>query len=424
MNSTYSHNQGSPVSYEDRHSVDVLADKALNLLDQAAGSSMPFFLGIAPVAPHANIWSPSYKHGNHSDIGDVVFSPPVPAKRHSHLFKGVTVPRTANFNPDQPSGASWIRTLPQQSQENVDYNDHFYRQRLRTLQSVDELVDSVVRRLEEHGILDNTYIIYTSDNGYHIGQHRLQPSKQCSFEEDINIPMIIRGPRVPEQLDTDIVTTHTDIAPTLLQIAGAPMRDDFDGLAIPLTKEGIKQASRSRHEHVTVEHWGFASNEGKLFDGYQELYLNNTYKAIRVIGEAYNLHYQVWCNNEHELYDLTSDPGQMVNLLHPDHHHSPTQLLLGVPLERVVSRLDSLLFVLKSCKAETCIRPWEALHPTGNVANLRDALSTRFDDFYMQRQIKVVFDRCEMGFILDAEGPQFEKHWNVVGLDLNWHEWT
>jgi arylsulfatase A-like enzyme len=402
--------------------VDVLAEKALGLLDEAVHSSKPFFLGVAPVAPHADIWSPAFKHGNHSDIRDVVFSPPVPAQRHAHLFKGVKVPRTSNFNPDQPSGASWIRTLPQQNQKNVDYNDHFYRQRLRTLQGVDELVDSLVRSMDKHGVLDNTYIVYTSDNGYHIGQHRLQPAKQCSFEEDINIPMIIRGPRVPENMATDIVTTHTDLAPTFLRIAGAPMREDFDGLAIPLTKEGITQASRERHEHVTVEHWGFASNEGKLFDGYEKLYLNNTYKAIRVISEAYNLHYQVWCNNEHELYDLTTDPGQMLNLLHPD-YHAPDRLLSRA-LDQVVSRLDSLLFVLKSCKAETCIRPWDELHPLGNVRNLRDALSPRFDDFYMQRRMKVEFDRCEMGFILDAEGPQFGQHGHMVGLDPNWHEWT
>lgn len=125
-----------------------------------------------------------------------------------------------------------------------------------------------------------------------------------SFEEDINIPMIIRGPGVPKNAVTDIVTTHTDLAPTLLKIAGAPLRDDFDGLAVPLTEEGLEKAVQDRHEHVTVEHWGFASNEGKLFDGWQRLYLNNTYKSLRVIGASYDLHYQVWCNNDHELYDL------------------------------------------------------------------------------------------------------------------------
>ncbi|KAI1391689.1 Arylsulphatase [Hypoxylon trugodes] len=422
MNSTYQRNQDPPVSYEGRHSVDVLAEKALGLLDEAVEAEKPFFLGIAPIGPHANIWAPGFKDGNHSDLTEVDFSPPVPAERHAKLFEGVKVPRTANFNPDKPSGASWIRKLPMQSQETVDYNDHYYRQRLRTLQSVDEMVDSIFSRLEDLKLLDNTYIIYTTDNGYHIGQHRMQPAKQCSFEEDINIPLIIRGPGVPESSETDIITTHTDLAPTILELVGAPLRDDFDGLSIPLTEESLAQAAETRHEHVTVEHWGFASNEGQVLDSYPRLHMNNTYKALRVISTEYDLHYQVWCNNERELHDLKTDPGQMVNLLHPD--EVAPEMIAGAPFEKVVSRLDSLLFVLKSCKAEECICPWQALHPAGNVDSLREALSPRFDAFYEDKSRKVDFDRCEMGFILDAEGPQFEKDGLLPIFDPNWHEWT
>ncbi|GAP82336.2 putative arylsulfatase [Rosellinia necatrix] len=422
MNSTYQRNHDPPVSYEGQHTVDVLAKKAIRLLDEAYTAGKPFFLGLAPVAPHSDIQSPSFKYGNHSDLTEVEFSPPVPAKRHAHLFQCAKVPRTPNFNPYKPSGASWIRNLRQQEPDVIEYNDYFYAQRLRTLQSVDELVDSVVHRLDKLGILDNTYLIYSTDNGYHIGQHRLQPSKQCSFEEDINIPLIIRGPGVPKGFITDIVTTHTDLAPTLLQIAGAPIRDDFDGLAIPLTQADLNQARDERHEHVTVEHWGFASNEGQVLDWYPRLHMNNTYKAMRVIGKSYNLLYQVWCNNEHELYDLTVDPGQMTNLLHPDEDSSVT--LLGLPLYKVVQRLDSLLFVLKSCRAQTCIRPWPALHPSGNVENLKDALSPRYDAFYETETQKIKFDRCEMGYILDAEGAQYEQEVLDLSSRHNWHEWT
>ncbi|KAJ2997326.1 hypothetical protein NUW58_g683 [Xylaria curta] len=398
MNSTYQRNRDPPVSYEGQHTVDVLAGKAIGFLDEAFDAGKPFFLGIAPVAPHSDIQSPAFKHGNHSNLTEVQFSPPIPAKRHAHLFPKAKVPRTPNFNPDKPSGASWIRNLRKQGPEVIEYNDNFYVQRLRALQSVDELVDSLVRRLENLGILDDTYVIYSTDNGYHIGQHRLNPSKQCSFEEDINIPLIIRGPGVPEAFETDIVTTHTDLAPTLLHIAGAPERSDFDGLAIPLTQAGLDQAKDERHEHITVEHWGFASNEGRILDWYPRLYVNNTYKAMRVVGKSYNLHYQVWCNNEHELYDLTTDPGQMVNLLHPDERLHST--LLSLPLDKVVQRLDSLLFVLKSCRAQTCIHPWRALHPGGDVETLKDALSLRFDEFYQKRAERIKFDRwrdCDVG---------------------------
>ncbi|KAK7993953.1 hypothetical protein PG989_007334 [Apiospora arundinis] len=432
MNSTYQRNTDAPVSYEGRHSVEVVTEKALGLLGEAIESSKdrPFFLGIAPVAPHANIWSPNFKDGGHADLRDVEFTPPVAMERHRHLFEGVKVPRTANFNPEKASGASWIKTLPRQTPENVDYNDEFYRQRLRALQGVDELVDAVVKKLESNGLLESTYIFYTTDNGYHIGQHRLQPAKQCSFEEDINIPLIVRGPGVAAGVElTDIVTTHTDLAPTFLSIAGAPPRSDFDGLAIPLSGAEVAAAKDDRHEHVGVEHWGFASNEGRLFDGYKRLYFNNTYKALRVAGAEYNLHYQVWCSNERELYDLNTDPGQMVNLLDPE-LEDPSATIMGVPVKKMVSRLDSLLFVLKSCKGETCINPWEALHPGGDVRGLGDALLPRWDRFYEdQRERRIQFDRCEMGFILDAEGPQFEdeereKVEEAFRNQAAWHEWT
>jgi len=314
LNSSYQRNRDAPVSYEGQHTVDVLASKAYGFLaDAAADTSRPFFLGIAPVAPHSNVEART-PDGGIGDIGDigtsVFFTPPVPASRHAHLFPDAQVPRTPHFNPSSPSGANWVRKLPQQSAENVEFNDHFYRQRLRALQSVDELVDGLFERLEDLGLLDNTFVFYTTDNGYHIGQHRLQPGKECGFEEDINIPLIVRGPGVAEgKVVEGLVTSHVDLAPTILRLAGSTSasRADFDGEVIPLTGRKIDEVvrKRERHEHVTVEYWGFAATEGRLFGkDEQRLILNNTYKALRVIGEDYNFYYSVWCNNEHELYDL------------------------------------------------------------------------------------------------------------------------
>ncbi|KAI2778173.1 Arylsulphatase [Daldinia loculata] len=421
MNSTYQRNQDAPVSFEGQHSVDVLAAKALGLLDEAFETGKPFFLGVAPVSPHANIWAPNFKDGGHGDLEKVEFSPPVPAERHANLFKGAKVPRTENFNPDKPSGASWIRKLPKQSQETVDYNDHFYLQRLRALQSVDEIVDPLVRRLDDLKIIDNTYIIYSTDNGYHIGQHRIYKAVQLRRRHQYSA--YHSGTWSSEKCEQRYCNyTYRFGAYLFLEIAGAPMRDDFDGIAIPLTEESLTEAKESRHEHASIEHWGFASNEGQVLDSYPRLHTNNTYKALRVISKTYNLHYQVWCNNERELHDLTTDPGQMINLLHPDEDAPET--IAGAPLDKVVARLDSLLFVLKSCKAETCVYPWKALHPAGNVASLKDALSPRFDAFYDDKSRKIEFDRCEMGFILDAEGPQFEHESILSSLDPNWHEWT
>lgn len=140
----------------------------------------------------------------------------------------------------------WIRDLPLQNQSIIEYNDHFYRQRLRALQGVDELVESLVTRLEESGQLENTYIFYTSDNGYHIGQHRLPPGKSTGFDEDIRVPFYVRGPGVPGDEVQDAVTTHIDIAPTLFKLAGIPLRDDFDGAPIPIPHDSTESTQIGR----------------------------------------------------------------------------------------------------------------------------------------------------------------------------------
>lgn len=192
---------------------------------------------------------------------------------------------------------------------------------------MDELVDGLVSRLEESGLIDNTYIIYTSDNGYHIGQHRLPPGKTCGFEEDIRVPLFIRGPGVAAGGEEEAVTTHIDLAPTIFDLASIPLRKDFDGTPILVTKN----SAGARHEHVTVEFWGVGLGEGEkgavgkishsspsvltafgwaanglssTAPGALPTFVNNTYKSVRILGEDYNLYYSVWCNNEHELYDL------------------------------------------------------------------------------------------------------------------------
>ena len=166
---------------------------------------------------------------------------------------------------------------------------------------VDEIVDGLISRLIDYDILDNTFIFYSSDNGYHIGQHRLQPGKECGIEEDINIPLIVRGPGVPKGKVSDIVTSHTDLAPTFMSLVGGTLRSDFDGIAIPVTSKDIADAADVRGEHVNIEYWGFALTEG-LYG--KAMYWNNTYKGLRLIGDNYNLYYSVWCSGEHELYDL------------------------------------------------------------------------------------------------------------------------
>jgi N-acetylglucosamine-6-sulfatase len=82
-------------------------------------------------------------------------------------------------------------------------------------------------------------------------------------------------------------------------------------------------------------------------------------------------------------------------------------LVLGLPLSKVLPRLDALLMVTKSCKGRTCTDPWSVIHPVGDVKTLADALDTRFDAFY-EREVtrRVGFEKCELGYLLESEGPQ------------------
>ena len=101
LNASFQRNKEPPVSYEGQYSTDVLAGKAYGFLEEAVQSDRPFFLTIAPNAPHSNVkFAHVITNGSFSE-DQIFLSPPIPAERHKHLFKDVIVPRTANFNPEE-----------------------------------------------------------------------------------------------------------------------------------------------------------------------------------------------------------------------------------------------------------------------------------------------------------------------------------
>ncbi|CAJ2513380.1 Uu.00g014990.m01.CDS01 [Anthostomella pinea] len=381
-NVTMQKDQDVPVTYPGEYSTDLAAERSLGFLDDAISKDAPFFIGVAPIGPHAETISGS-------------FNPPVPAKRHKDLFPGLKVPRTENFNPDVSSGASWISQLAQQNQTVVDYNDEFYRARIQSLQAVDDLIESIISRLEKDPLVyENTYLIYTTDNGYHIGQHRLAPGKTCPIEEDYNVPFFIRGPGIGKGKVVSLPTSHTDIVPTLFTLAGIPLQAEFDGEPMPVTAEQLQDTGH-RSEHVNLEFWGDSIPEGGYGGSSSK---NNTYKSVRVIAQSYDLAYTVWCNNDHEIYDMKSDPGQMNNL------HGSAGEVYGWDIEKLTARIDGLLLTLKACKGAVCTRPWAKLHPRGDVLSLSDAMKPAFDDFYVEQQLKVTFTACKEGYLAEFEG--------------------
>jgi N-acetylglucosamine-6-sulfatase len=182
---------------------------------------------------------------------------------------------------------------------------------------------------------------------------------------------------------------------------------------IPVTKDLLRTSNKS--EHINIEFWGDYLVEGNVLYG-QSSFANNTYKTVRVVGEQYDLSYTVWCTNEHELYDMSSDPHQLQNLLSSG---ASGHAIHGWSVFRLASRLDALLLTLKRCKGRVCIKPWETLHPHCDVKNLKDAMQSRFDTFYEKKQKKVTFDECAKGQILSVEGALEPISWQE-----EWDAWS
>lgn len=417
--SRISHDGGPPVSYAGRYSTDVVAESSYALLERALAHEEPWFLTVAPTAPHSN-WVLDER------TGETYLVAPQVAYRHEHLFHDYQVPRGRSFNTPIRGAAGWPGRLEALNESVLAYNDFYQCQRLRALQPVDEMLHELVERLTAAGQLDNTYIFYSTDNGYHISQHAMHPGKECGLDTDVHIPLFVRGPGLPDGGLVDIVTTHTDLAPTFLQIAGAEGRlADLDGEPIPLG-EGEKEVS-GRAEHIAVEYWGYGVPEGHYgfrsdsrFEAgvMKNIYVNNTYRGLRVVAEGYSLYYSVWCTGERELYDMVHDAEQTINLLaglgeageaeievevDPMVAEARARLqVAGRSHEAVVTRLETLIMVLRDCKGEVCRRPWKTLHPDGRVESLARALDPRFDGFY-EGQPRMNFDGCQVAYFEDKE---------------------
>merc|ERR1712159_19115 len=99
-------------------------------------------------------------------------------------------------------------------------SDDLYRARHLSLLSVDDLVQDVVTKLTDEGVIDNTYLLFTSDHGFRLGQFRMPEGKWNSYENDLRIPMVIRGPGITKNSTFDYLASNVDTMPTILGLAG------------------------------------------------------------------------------------------------------------------------------------------------------------------------------------------------------------
>ncbi|HEY1374685.1 MAG TPA: sulfatase [Candidatus Binatia bacterium] len=298
---------GRAVSYRDEpkdYETDVLAAKTIDFIDRASRNrNQPFFIYLAPSAPHL---------------------PATPAPKYANAFPNATAPRPESFNAAASDRPAWLRNKKPLSQEEIADIDRMYRKRLQSMLSIDDMVAEIVQELEKHGRLHNTYILFTSDNGFHLGEHRLREGKSTAYEEDIRVPLIVRGPGVAAHKVVTDISLNIDLAPTLAELAGVAIPDFVDGRSLKPLLAGSPIPWRHDFfvQYRTKSHRNLPSFEGLRSTEY--LYVE-------------------YATGEKELYDVRSDPYEMRNLARAS---SP----------ELLAELSQRVSDLKHCAGAACRR--------------------------------------------------------------------
>ena len=234
----------------------------------------------------------------------------------------------ASFNPVDVSSQPSLRQVPRLARPEIARLDRRYRRHLEALQAVDELVRDVVATLEATGELDRTFIFFTSDNGYHFGEHRIAEGKATPFEESIRFPLIVRGPGIPHDLVLEQLVSNVDLHPTLLDLIGLEPGPGVDGRSLVPLLHGTPETVPWRTA-VLIESVSDSRNQGvPAFHGIR----TGRYKLIR------------YRDGSEELYDLAHDPYETANAI------DSVAPAVRASLER---RLDALL----ACSGPACRTP-------------------------------------------------------------------
>ena len=308
------------------YGTDVYARKAVEFIQAQAKAGKPFFLFLSLFSPHA---------------------PATAAPRHKAMFADAVVPRTPSFaEADISDKPSFLRNSVLDAAA-VAALDADYGQRLRSLQAVDEAVRKVHDALKAAGRLDDTYIVFASDNGYHDGQHMQPAGKQLPYEEDIRQPLLIRGPGIPAGRIVDQLVGNADLAPSIAALAGVPLPVPVDGrsfvplLAAPLptvpppavpppaVPPPTDPSAVPWRQALPLARWRIPNATS---DPWPE------FTGVRTAAYTWI----EWANGERELYDDNADPYQLSNLA------------ADPALEATRMQLARLNADLKACRGPVC----------------------------------------------------------------------
>ena len=294
-----------PATYQ----TDVYSQKAADFISRRAPSRQPFYLSVAPRDPHSEAASCNCAGDN-----------PRAAPRYEGTLNGLTAPRDPSFNEaevsDKPSN---VKNLPLLNATQIAAVDARYRARAEAVLGVDDLVQNVVSTLQATGELKNTVLIFTSDNGFFHGEHRVPQGKVRVYEPSIRVPLLIRAPGMPKGVHRRQPVGNVDLAPTILDFANATPGRKEDGMSlVPIMEDKRDYPGRAMDLETYFTPDATEDPEDPPLN-YQGV------RTDRYLFDNYG-------TGEHELYDLRADPFELQN-----QYGNPVYAPVQAALQRLLS---------------------------------------------------------------------------------------
>ncbi len=357
---------GTPKIMTGIHQAQFLADFTVDQATLAQKRRKPFYISTTPVMPHwgtcnggpgagPDVYAPNDPHWEFGFLTDPanpnnhkVALPisPCPSHKHAHDFDGQTNPHVRSWNVSASgvvpkamhAGANAQVFLDAYRSEREDVG---WRNRSAAVVDLDDLIGAVFAGFESLGVMDDLYAIFTSDNGYHLGEHKLVFGKGHPYEPSVRLPMYIRGPGVPAGVVSKLPTTHLDITATIIELTGAARLPttpkDLDGKSFAATLLDNAVAANLRD---TPELWR-AFSFSEFFAG------ETTWWNVRTVNSTHKFSVHYWCTGETEVFDLLTDPLQLHNL-------AGTTSQFGTV---AAAEVLPMALALSSCAHTSCLEP-------------------------------------------------------------------
>ena len=276
---------------------DIFTQRALSFIQQPR--TTPFLLIVSHKALHPN--KVQRADGTSVAIGEGGF---IPAERHKTLYADAQPSRRGNYAvppKDKPALERPIPGLKPLGPDTVT-PDETIRDRLRMLAAVDEGLGQILAELEKQGTLNQTVVMVIGDNGYFYGEHGLSEERRLAYEESIRLPLLMRyPPRVKAGAEPTGMALTTDLAPTIVELTGAPALPNIDGHSLmPL----FARTPADWRKSFLIEYTTDIVFPRTLKMGYDAV-RTERYKYIRYRD----------LKDMNELYDLQEDPFEVSNLI-------------------------------------------------------------------------------------------------------------